>query len=428
MIQEPAHNRKPCGSAFPGAIDPNLTYRLRRIAPGKALPHKKSSSASNASHAAPSGISPFGRVNGRISLLAAAVAVVLATTLGCGKKEAEVAKPVAPVVQGATVAAVTEESFPDTIEAVGTVKARTAAVVSARIPGSVTAVLVKEGDRVGRGKLLVRIEAAEAGAAAAGAASGIEEAERGLEEAKARKKLAEATFQRFNKLYNDQAVTRQEFEERQTEREVTEQGVARAKARLDQARQSAKSAGAVAGYGQVTAPVSGLVVARQAEPGQTVFPGTPLLTIEGEDGYRLEVAAPESLLGKVKPGDKVDLTLEQGPAAARIAEVVPTVDPSTRTFLVKLDLAAKGLRSGSYGKALFRTGARPAIAVPARAVVERGALTSVWAVGKDGIARMRLIKVGRPLGDRVEVISGLTSGDRVVTAGAEKVTDGAKVE
>jgi len=356
-------------------------------------------------------------------------ALLIVSALGCGKKEPEPAAAAQPVpVQGASVAVLSREFIPEIQEAVGTVKPRSLAVVSARIAGNVTGVYVKEGDRVGKGKLLVAIEAAEGGAAAAGAASGVDEAARGLDEARARKTLAEATLARYQKLFQEKAVTPQEFEGRQMEQAVALQGVARAEARLSQARQGARGAGAIAGYNKVAAPISGLVVSKQAEPGQTVFPGTPLLSIEGDAGYRLEVTAGEGLLGKLKQGDQVGIQLAGAPATGRIVEIVPTVDPVTRTFTVKLDLPAKGLRSGSFGKALFRVGQRQGITVPAEAVVERGALTYVWTVSKEGIARLRLVKLGSALGSRVEVLSGLSAGERVVTAGVEKVSDGAKVE
>lgn len=360
----------------------------------------------------------------------AVIAFLIASTFGCGKKDAE--KPAAqsaPVaVQGASVAAVAVESIPEVQEAVGTVKARNFAAVSARIAGSVSGVYVKEGERVAKGKLLVAIEAVEGGAAAAGAASGVEEAARGVEEARARKKLADATFGRYRRLLNEKAVTPQEFEVRQMEQEVADQGVARAEARLSQARQSSRGAGTIAGYGKVTSPISGVVVAKQVESGQTVFPGTPLVTVEGDDGFRLEVAAGEGLLGKVKQGDQVGIAVPGAPATGRVSEIVPMVDPVSRTFTVKVDLPARGLRSGTYGKALFRVGTRQGVAVPAAAVVERGALTSVWVVTREGIARLRLVKLGTALGSRVEVLSGLSAGERIVTAGAEKVTDGAKVQ
>lgn len=360
---------------------------------------------------------------------AGAVALVIALTFGCGKGEKHPSAQGAPaVVQGATVITVAAQELPELQEAVGSVRARSTAVISARISGSVNGVYVREGDRVGRGTLLASIEAVESGAAFAGAASGVEEASRALSEAQARRKLAEVTSERYSRLFAEQAVTRQEFDTRKTELEVASQGVARAEARLAQARQSAKAAGAVAGYGKVTSPISGIVVAKQVEAGQTVFPGTPLMTVEGDSGFRLEVSAPEGLLGKVKEGDRVGIALDGAPATGRVSEVVPVVNPGSRTFTVKIDLPAGTLRSGSFGKAFFKVGSRTGVAVPDAAVVQRGALTSVWVVTPEGTARLRLVKLGRSLDGRVEVLSGLSAGERIVSAGMEKMVDGARVK
>lgn len=355
----------------------------------------------------------------------------LMTTAGCGaKKEQEGAGMVPPVVQGVAMEKVEEAALPDFVEAVGTVRARNAALIAARIPGTVAALHVKEGDRVAKGKLLLVLEAAESSAGAAGARAAVEEAERGVEEAQARKRLAEATFERYQRLFAEQAVTRQEFESRQTEREVAIQGVARAEARLAQAREVARAAGTLAGYSRVTAPLAGVVTGKTVDLGMTVFPGTPLLTVEEEGRYLLEVAAPETLAGKVRPGDAVKVSVDGIAAelAGRVAEVVPAVDPASRTFTVKLDVAARGLRSGMYGRGSFPVGARPVILVPKGALVERGALTSVWVVEKESRARMRLVKSGRTFGEKVEVLSGLSDGERIVTRGVEKVVDGARVE
>jgi len=358
-----------------------------------------------------------------------AVAIILAlSAVGCGKKVEPTVQSPPPNVSGVTVTAVVSQSVPEQQEAVGTVKARNSAVIAARLAGSVTGVYVREGERVGKGKVVATIEAAESGATAASAASGVEEAARALVEARSRKKLADTTFDRYRRLFAEQAVTRQEFDVRQSEQEVASEGVARAEARLKQARHSAQAASVVAGYGKVASPIAGVVVAKQVEAGQTVFPGTPLVTVEGEGGYRLEVNAPEGLLGKVKPGQSVGVDVDGAPATGRVSEIVPLVDPASRTFVVKIDLPSKGLRSGRYGKALFLTGAQDGIAVPAAAIVERGALTSVWAVSREGVAKLRLVKVGRKLGGRVEILSGLAPGDRIVTAGMEKVSDSVKVE
>jgi RND family efflux transporter MFP subunit len=161
----------------------------------------------------------------------------------------------------------------------------------------------------------------------------------------------------------------------------------------------------------------------------TVFPGTPLMTVEEEGNYRLEVAAPEALLGRVKSGAPLRVSIDGGgEMAGRVAEVVPTIDPASRTFIVKVDIAARGLRSGMYGRASFPVGERQALLVPKGAVVERGALTSVWVVDSRNVARMRLVKRGRATGDRAEILAGLSAGEKVVTAGVEKVVDGAQIE
>ncbi len=358
------------------------------------------------------------------------LALSLVVSAGCSREGAEKAAAPSVTVRGVTTEQVTSGPLADRMEAVGTVTSRNAAQIAARIPGTVATLAIREGDRVRKGQLLLTLSSPETGASAAAAAAGVEEASRGLAEAKSRRALSDTTFQRYEKMYRQQAVTAQEFDEKRTARDQGVEGVARAEARLAQARETAKSEAALAGYGRITAPLSGLVTAKAVELGQTVFPGTPLLTVEDEGALQLVVAAPESLLGKVKPGMRVPVAVDGAPAATEgtVAEVVAAVDPASRTFTVKLNLQAQGLKSGSYGRALFPAGEKTALTVPASAVVTKGALSSVWVVGQDGIARMRLVKPGTTSGGRTEILAGLADGDRVVTGGVEKVTDGAQIK
>lgn len=365
----------------------------------------------------------------------AAIALLLATAAvmpvsGCGEKVKEVGKEGVPIVRGVILQEVVSEAIPDNLVAVGTVKARNAALIAARIPGTVSMLYAREGDRVAKGKLLLTLEANESMAGAAGAQAAVEEARRGVEEALARKRLADISFERYHKLFQEQAVTRQEFDVRLTEKDTASEGVARAEARLVQARESSRAAGTVAGYARIMAPISGIVTGKSVDAGMTVFPGMPLITVEEEGHYRLEVSAPESLLGNVKVGQalKVQIDGVTGEMGGRVAEVVPVVDFASRTFTIKVDVSGKGLRSGIYGKAFFPVGERKGVLVPKRAVVERGALTSVWVVDKGNIARMRLVKTGREVNDRVEVLSGLSAGERVVVGGVEKVVEGARIQ
>lgn len=353
---------------------------------------------------------------------------------GCGGKSGEQAgggSAAQAVVKGATVTEIAATSMPETIELVGTVRARTSAAVAARVAGSVALIRVREGDRVKRGELLARLDARENLATAAVASAGLEDARHALDEAVSRKKLADITFERYQRLFNEQAVTRHEFDLKQTEKELAAQGVARAEARLTQARESSRGAGTVADYTRIIAPISGVVTAKHADLGSSVFPSQPIFTIEDEGSYQLELSLPESLLVKVKTGLKVRVTLDAIPGALTlpIAEIVPAADPYSRTFTAKIPLKMKGLKSGMFGRAAIPVGAVNNVLMVAKtAVVERGALTSIWVMDRERIARMRLVKVGKSIGDRVEILSGLSPGELVVTAGGEKVSEGARVE
>lgn len=361
----------------------------------------------------------------------AVVGIVGVSLSGCSDKKHGTAAPAAPVVSGITLTGVTVEELPETLELSGTVRSRTSALVSARIPGTVTVLRVREGDRVHKGQLLGELESKEQVAQATGAAAVIDEAKRGLDEAKAHQQLADATFARFKKLYDEQALTRQEFETRQTERDLAHKAVARAEARLRQAEQAAKAAGTVADYTKIIAPINGIIVARHADLGSTVFPGQPIFTIDDEGSYQLELAVPESQISSVRPGSPVQVQIDALGSSinARIVEVVPAADPGSRTYTAKVPLAAKGVRSGMFGRGIVSLGKTfKGVLIPKKAVFERGALTAVWAVGADETIRMRLIKTGRSLGDRIEVLSGLVEGDRIVTAGMDKAVDGGKLQ
>jgi len=365
-------------------------------------------------------------------LLALALSAgILAGCNGKGHEARHDGNPPAVVVKGAQVETATVAAVPDILEVVGTVKASTSAVVSARIPGTVVLLKVREGERVRKGQLLARLDAQESGATGAAAVAGSDEAQRALDEALARKRLADVTFDRYQRLYNEQAVTRQEFDTKQTEQVVAAQGVARAEARYKQAREGARAASRMADYANIVAPVSGVVIARQVDLGSTVFPAQPLMTIDDEGSYLLELALPESAAARVKPQTPVRVTLEALNVTinANIAEIVPSADPRSRTFIAKVPITRKGVISGMFGRAAVSLGnSSTGILVPARSVVEHGALTSVWVVDQARIARLRLVKTGKTVGDRVEILSGLSGGERVVVAGAEKVSEGARVE
>lgn len=293
-------------------------------------------------------------------LVATATAMALFLT-GCpGKKHEASTKPAEPaaVVTGVTIETVTASRMAETQEIVGTVRARTSAVVSTRIPGTVSELRVREGDRVRKGQLLARLDAQENQAAASAAVAGFDETKRGLDEALTRKKLADRTFERYQNLFNEQAVSRQEFDVKLAERDVAAQTVYRAEARLKQARETSRGAATMADYTRIIAPIAGIVTSKQADLGATVFPGQPLLTIEDDTNYQLELAIPESLAATIKPGTPLQITLDAvgDSFAAKIDEIVPAADAASRTFSAKINLTRKGLKSGMFGRGSLALG------------------------------------------------------------------------
>ena len=366
-------------------------------------------------------------------------------------------------VQGVKIDKVVLSPIQDYYEAVGTVTSKTSSILSSRIMGNVIALHVHEGDRVHAGQLLVEIDNRDAAARFQKAKAGLVEAQEALEEAErsistaqaakaaaqAQKELAAATLARYKTLIARRSVSQQEFDEVQAKSSVADAEADRAEkmlqslasrkkqveAKIDQARADVADAEVDAGYGRITSPIAGAVTAKQTDIGQTAAPGVPLLTIEDDSRYRLEAAVDESKVGRTRLGDSVQVQIDalgQQTIEGRVAEIVPASDPSSRSYTVKVDLPGnesnKGLRSGMFGRARFVVGEKQVLSVPRPAIVEQGQLVSVFVVADSGIARLRLVKLGRALDDQVEILSGLSPGERIVTSGVEKVSDGARVQ
>ena len=112
-----------------------------------------------------------------------------------------------------------------------------------------------------------------------------------------------------------------------------------------------------------------------------------------------------------------------------MTEIVPLADVGSRTFLVKVELARDcNCRSGEYGTASFAIGEEKHLTVPRLAIIERGELEGLFVVNAQGTAEYRLVKTGKDLGERVEIVSGLAENERVATTQLDKLRDGARVE
>ena len=371
-----------------------------------------------------------------LSLIAAGL------SLGCGSDE-QAQGPAGPVVSGVTTETVRLQAMPDLYEAVGTVRSATTSVLGSQISGTVRQILVKEGDHVRRGQLLAvlddRTPRAQLGAARAGveeAAQGLAEVEQALEAARAEQKFAEATFRRYQSLLEKNSLSRQEYEGAEARAKAAAANVRafeakekQIEARQGQAQAQHESAETFYSYSRIVSPIDGIITAKSVDAGTLVMPGTTILTVEDTSRYRLEASLPEQFLSKAEVGDDVAIQWEERKIQGRVAEIVPSADVASRTFLVKVDLPGDcQCRSGQYGKAFFPVGEQKRLVIPRRALVEYGALEGVYVVNAEGSVEYRLVKTGKDFGENVEILSGLTEGDRVATSQLERLREGARAE
>jgi multidrug efflux system membrane fusion protein len=363
---------------------------------------------------------------------------------GCGEAPREKSTATsAPAVAVSIVPAATE-TWPSIYEATGTVRARTSSIISAKLMGYVREVKVQTGDRVREGQLLVTLDTRDldissrrAEAAREEVRTAVPEADSAVEGAKANLDLAKVTFGRMQDLFQKTSISNQEFDEASAKLKAAQAAYQMAAARrlqlnskLAEVDQEVRSTEVTRSYADVLAPFAGVVVSKSVDPGSLALPGAPLFTIEREGAYRLEASVEESRLAAIRIGQPVSVTLDSVDRTldARVSEIVPAVDAASRAYTVKIDLpSVPAIRSGIFGRASFQLGNRSRLGIPANAVTERGQLQSVL-VADSGIARIRLITTGQKMKDRVEVLSGLTAGEKVIFPAPAGLADGARVE
>jgi multidrug efflux pump subunit AcrA (membrane-fusion protein) len=381
--------------------------------------------------------------------------------LSCGSKE-DFSKT-APVPQKVKIEKVQASPVEDTYEAMGTVRSKTISVLSSKVLGRIVSIPVREGDRVKAGQLLVEIDDREMKAQLQKSRAGLKETQYALDEiekairggeaekkaADARLALASSTLDRFKGLFERRSVSSQEFDEVQTKNTAAKADADQASerlqallakknqiiARIDQAKADTANAEAFLSHTRILSPIDGIVTTKPADLGQMAAPGTHLLSVEDESHYRLEALVEESRISRIHLGDTVSVSIDalgQKPMAGQVSEIVPALDPASRSTIIKIDLRAPDsstlFRSGLFGKARFNTGAKQVLTVPVQSVLERGQLTFVYVVDPAKIAHMRLIQTGKRYGDRVEILSGLSERDQVVLEPLPAVKDGAAVE
>lgn len=345
-------------------------------------------------------------------------------------------------------------------ELLGQIRGRVEADLVAKVQGRVEQVLVDLGSRVRRGQVLVRLDArdleaqlgqAEAAVEAAASALALVEAgpspgqlkvlEARVAQAEAGYRTAEAEWQRVQFLYEQGAVSRQQWEQAQARYETARaeleaargsleaakprpEQIRQARAQLKQAQATAAAVRAQLRNFTLTAPIDGVVTARYVDPGDTAVPGAPLLSLVQLDPAVIEVTAGEKEINFLKEGQEAQVlvpALGDRPFRGRVAAVSPGIEPRSGGYRLKVEVAnpAGVLKSGMAAKvrlSLEKLSQR--LLVPAAAVIDRGHGTVVFVV-EGGKAVERAVQVEATSGGRAALQSGVQEGEQVVVRGQE---------
>lgn len=333
----------------------------------------------------------------RLLLLPAALLVLV----GCRRHD-PAATATLPVVQVHAAEVQTARTAVATT-VTGSVRPVQRAVLSAKLMGTVAELPVNLGQSVAAGDLLVRLSAAEIEARVAQAKAQLNQVTRDLERERALLAREASTADMVRTLEDRHAQT----------------------------AAMVREAEIMLGYTLIRAPFAGTIARKLVDAGDLASPGQPLLELTGSDAFEIEADLPASLTANLTGG--ASLTVEVPDAGAKFAgtvtEIASAADPRARTVPVRLAVpAGTPLRPGQFARVHVPGPAAATLTVPATAVTRFGQMERVFVIGADNLAGLRLVKTGAATGERIEILSGLNAGERVVTAPPAGLRDGQPLE
>lgn len=317
-------------------------------------------------------------------------------------------------VRPVTVVKVQSTGGDATMKYTGDIRARYETALGFRVAGKVVARLVEVGSRVTKGQVLARLDPSDYQLNFEAAQSQLTAAESDFRQAK-------DDLARYADLYQKHFISAAEFDRRKTAYET-------AKARLQQAQAQLGVTQNQSAYTNLRADQDGVVTAINAEVGQVVAAGSPVMRVARPEEKEVVISVPESRLDELRGVRDVAITLWAEPQArfkGRIREVSPSADPVTRTYVVKVTVLDSSpiVRLGMTANVLLEgLAATPVVKLPLTALFQKGNQPAVWLVDvKSGKIALKPVKVLRYTQDSVEIVDGLSPGDVVVRAGVHKL-------
>lgn len=347
---------------------------------------------------------PLVEKNRKLLLTFLAPLALSALLSACGKAPEAQPQP-APKSWDLAVVKVATAGLPIDYTTVGSVVSDQRIEVTSRMSGYIHELLVREGDRVRRGQIIARLDGADVEGAIRQSRAGVGAASSALAD-------AQIDFERFQRLYERASVSENEWRKVRLKRDAARES-------LNQAQAAQDTANAQRAYVDIRSPDDGVVVARLKQAGDLAAPGAPMLTLEVGRALLFETSVSEAHVAAIAVGSRARVKIDALTQVfeGTVSRVVPSGDPVTRSYLVKVALPeTAGLMPGMFGRASFAVGDSPSLLVPAQALVERGGLRGVFLVDEAGLARFRWLRTGREWPDRIEVTAGLAAGERIVAA------------
>jgi RND family efflux transporter MFP subunit len=342
------------------------------------------------------------------------------------------------------------------LNAAGYVTARRRATVASKITGKLVEVNVEEGMAVRQGQVLARLDDATLRATLALTEAQTAAARRGVRENEVRLHEAQLMLARLNRLIASGLSTQAEVEAAQAQVDSYDARILAAQEQVRVAEQQVALAQTNLDDTIIRAPFSGVAISKDAQPGETVSPvsagggftRTGICTIVDMDSLEIEVDVNEAYINRVRPGQDVSAALDAYPDApipARVITMVPTADRQKATVLVRIEFKQLDARilpdmgvkvtflrddeaaDTPAARPLDAAQGRPVALVPKTAIKAEGNQSYAFVVSNAGVVDRRAVRVGSADGDRVEVIAGLTTGERVVISPPPALTSGASV-
>jgi len=356
----------------------------------------------------------------------------------------------------AAVTRVERRSFDNTLTIAGEFKPFQDVDVHAKVAGYIRKIYVDVGDRVKEGQTLAILEIPELAAQLAGAEAAVRRAQEEIRRAQSDVERAQSThaaahsaYQRLKQAADSRAglVAQQEVDDSQAKDLESQAQVASARAALSSAQQQLEVAqanqqqfAALSNYSHIVAPFAGVVTNRYADTGALIQAGTssstqalPVVRLAQTSKLRLVLAIPESVAAQIHLGDPVKVRVQalQQDIEGKVSRFADSLDRQTRTMETEIDFDNRDghLIPGMYAETrLSLRQKKDALAIPLEAVTRNGNDATVLAVNAQNIVEERHVRLGLEDEKRVEIVSGLTDGDRVIIGNRSEFHNGQKIQ